>query len=90
MVVFDSGKKAGGIGMRNMKAQNQSLMMKWLWKFETNDNMPRKIVIIAKYGMEDNWTTNMESIPYSCTVWRAIRNLWPLLKERIRYKVGNG
>lgn len=42
------GKKAGGVGMRNLKAQNQSLMMKWLWKFGTNDNMLWKEVIIAK------------------------------------------
>lgn len=27
------GKEVGGVGMRNMKLQNQSLMMKWLWKF---------------------------------------------------------
>lgn len=39
------------MGIRNLKKQNQSLM-KWLWKFATGDDMLRKDVIIAKYGME--------------------------------------
>ena len=38
-----------------MKKQNQSLMMKWLWKFATADGLLWKEAILAKYGMEDNW-----------------------------------
>ena len=26
-------KNTGGLGIRNLRKQNQSLMMKWLWKF---------------------------------------------------------
>ncbi|XP_016465037.2 uncharacterized protein LOC107787931 [Nicotiana tabacum] len=27
-------KKAGGLGIKNLRVQNQSLMMKWLWKLQ--------------------------------------------------------
>ena len=32
-------KNTGGLGIRNLRKQNQSLMMKWLWKFANEDNM---------------------------------------------------
>lgn len=32
--------------------------------------------------------TNMVTTTYECTVWRAIRNLWPLMQTRTRFKVG--
>ncbi|CAN4081666.1 unnamed protein product [Withania somnifera] len=76
--------------MKNLKLQNQSLIIKWLWKFGTRNNMLWKEVICAKYGMEDNWITNMVNIPYSCAFWRAIMNLCPMMKAQIMYKVGNG
>ncbi|XP_060190615.1 uncharacterized protein LOC132619869 [Lycium barbarum] len=83
-------KKEGGVGIRDMKMQNRSLMMKWLWKFATTDNMLWKEVISAKYGIENSWMTNVVTIPYGCSVWRTIRNLWPLIINRSRFKVGNG
>jgi len=57
-------KNTGGLGIRNLRKQNQSLMMKWLWKFANEDNMLWKEVITAKYGMEDQWMTKMISTPY--------------------------
>ncbi|XP_060216840.1 uncharacterized protein LOC132644271 [Lycium barbarum] len=82
-------KKEGGVGIRDMKMQNRSLMMKWLWKFATTDNMLWKEVISAKYG-KNSWMTNVVTIPYGCSVWRTIRNLWPLVINRSSFKVGNG
>lgn len=46
--------KKGGMGTRNLKKQNQSLMMKWLWKFANGDSMLLKDVITAKYGKKMN------------------------------------
>uniref|UniRef100_A0A0V0IAR3 Putative ovule protein n=1 Tax=Solanum chacoense TaxID=4108 RepID=A0A0V0IAR3_SOLCH len=65
-------------------------MMKWLWKFANEDGMLGKDVITAKYGMKDKWMTTQVTIPYKCTVWRAIRNLWPMIQARTRVKLGNG
>jgi len=83
-------KDTGGLGIRNLRKQNQSLMLKWLWKFANEDHTLWKEVIIAKYGMEDKWMTKVVNTPYNCTVWRAIRNLWPMLYYRSRIKVGDG
>ncbi|WMV25486.1 hypothetical protein MTR67_018871 [Solanum verrucosum] len=80
----------GGLGIRNLRKQNQSLMLKWLWKFANEDHMLWKEVITTKYGMEDKWLTKVVNTPYNCTVWRAIRNLWPMLYSRSRIKVGDG
>lgn len=35
--VVITGKKAGGMGIKNLKVQSKALVMKWLWKF-VNDN----------------------------------------------------
>uniref|UniRef100_M1CC58 Reverse transcriptase zinc-binding domain-containing protein n=1 Tax=Solanum tuberosum TaxID=4113 RepID=M1CC58_SOLTU len=40
--------------------------------------------------MEDKWMTEGVTSPYDCSVWRSIRNLWLLVKDRIKIKVGNG
>ena len=48
-------KKEGGLGIRNMKKQNKSLMLKWIWKFMTGENMLWREVIRAKYEMENRW-----------------------------------
>ena len=49
-----------------------------------------KEAILAKYGMEDNWMTKNVITPYGCSVWRAIRNLWPKIQIRTKVRIGNG
>ncbi|WMV14448.1 hypothetical protein MTR67_007833 [Solanum verrucosum] len=83
-------KRGGGLNIRELKTQNKSLMMKWLWKFVSPEVSLWKEVIIEKYGMEDKWMTEVVTNPYNCSVWRSIRNLWQLVKERTSCKVGNG
>ena len=43
-------KNTGGLGIRNLRKQNQSLMMKWLWKFANEDNMLWKEVTKIWHG----------------------------------------
>ncbi|TMX01072.1 hypothetical protein EJD97_025261, partial [Solanum chilense] len=83
-------KKEGGLGIRNMKKKIKSLILKWLWKFMTGENMLWREVIRAKYEMENRWMTKMVTTPYGCGIWRSVRNLWPLFRSRIRFQVGNG
>lgn len=52
-------KKEGGVSIRDVKMKNKSLMMKWLWKLATSDNLLWKEVIITQYKMENKWTTNV-------------------------------
>lgn len=81
-------KNTGGLGIKNQRNQNHSLMMKWLRKLLNEEHMLWKEVITAKYGIEDTWMTKMVRTPYKCTVWREIRNLWPVLYYRTRVQVG--
>ncbi|WMV42981.1 hypothetical protein MTR67_036366 [Solanum verrucosum] len=74
-------KQKGGMGVRNLKTQNQCLMMKWLWRFASSELALWKEVIQLKYEMADYWTTRMVTDSYGINLWRSIRNLWPKLRE---------
>ena len=77
--------KKEGTGIRDMKKQNKSLMLKWLWKFMTGENMLWREVIRDKYEMENRWMTKMVTTPYERGIWRTVRNLWSLFRSRIRF-----
>ncbi|WMV30226.1 hypothetical protein MTR67_023611 [Solanum verrucosum] len=83
-------KKEGGLGIRNLKIQNQSLLMKWLWRFASQEQALWKETIKARFGMENLWITNLSTQPYGAGVWRSIRNLWIKFFNKCKIKVGNG
>ncbi|WMV31952.1 hypothetical protein MTR67_025337 [Solanum verrucosum] len=83
-------KQVGGLGVRNLKTQNQCLLMKWLWRLASNEQALWKEVIQAKYEMEDHWSTSMVTNTYGTSLWRTIRNLWPKLRGNCKIKIGNG
>jgi hypothetical protein len=43
-------KKEGGLGIRDLRLVNLSLLAKWRWKLLSNDDEVWKNVIVAKYG----------------------------------------
>ncbi|WMV30346.1 hypothetical protein MTR67_023731 [Solanum verrucosum] len=85
-------KKVGALGIRNLKLQNQSLLMKWLWRFASQEQALRKETIKARFGMENKWTTYMPTQPYGTRVWRwrSIRSQWIKFANNCKIKVGNG
>lgn len=54
-----ANEKTGGLGIRNLKLQNanHSLLMKWLWRFASQEQSLWKETIKTRYGMEDFWTS---------------------------------
>jgi hypothetical protein len=65
-------KKSGGLGVRNIKIVNYSLLMKWRWRLlQLEERGLWKDVIIAKYG--DHVTYNAgwsgASVPYFASLW---------------------
>ena len=72
-------KKDGGLGIRNLRLQNESLQMKWLWRYINEDKALWKEVIVSKYGEARPWCTKMVSDTYEVGIWRTIRNLWQLM-----------
>ncbi|WMV47891.1 hypothetical protein MTR67_041276 [Solanum verrucosum] len=85
-----TSKKDGGLGIKNLKAQNKSLMLKWLWRLAADDQGLWKKIIIARYGREEPWTTQAVKTPYEKGLWRTIRNQWPKMWGNSVIKVGNG
>ena len=83
-------KERGGLGIRNLRLQNESLLMKWLWRYIEEDAALWKEVIVAKYAELNPWCTKITSEPYGVGVWRTIRNLWPQMEGNVYIKVGNG
>ncbi|WMV33017.1 hypothetical protein MTR67_026402 [Solanum verrucosum] len=72
-------KQKGVMGVRNLKTQNQCLIMKWLWRLASSELVLWKEVIQLKYEMA--WTTKIATDTYGISLWRSIRNLWPKLRE---------
>ncbi|WMV54149.1 hypothetical protein MTR67_047534, partial [Solanum verrucosum] len=83
-------KKEGGLGTRNLKIQNHSLLMKWMWRFASQEQSLWKDTIKARYGMETRWISNIATQPYGTGVWRTIKNLWPKLINKCTIKIGDG
>lgn len=69
----------GGMGIRDLRKQNNSLLMKWLWRYNEEGQALWKDVIRTKYGDA-----------YGVGVWRTIRNLWPKLEANMYIEVGDG
>jgi len=83
-------KERGGLGIRNLRIQNKSLLMKWLWRYTSEEGTLWKEVIVAKYGELNPWCTEIVSEPYGWGVWRSIRALWNSMEENVFLKIGNG
>jgi hypothetical protein len=43
-------KKEGGLGIKDLRLMNSSLLTKWRWKLVTNLEELWKKVVVAKYG----------------------------------------
>ncbi|KAJ9674040.1 hypothetical protein PVL29_023536 [Vitis rotundifolia] len=70
---------------------NRALLSKWNWRFANERRAFWKKVISKKYGVEEgNWCTRAVSERYGVGLWKAIRNEWLFLKDRLAYQVGNG
>ncbi|OIS95712.1 cbl-interacting serinethreonine-protein kinase 9, partial [Nicotiana attenuata] len=85
-----TSKKTGGLGIKNLRVQNHSLMMNWLWKFAADEQSLWREVVREKYGMEGKWTTKPVRSPYGVSLWKSIRNCWPKVINKAKFKVENG
>ncbi|KAG5576512.1 hypothetical protein H5410_056646 [Solanum commersonii] len=61
-------KSQGGLGIKDLAAHNKSMMMKWLWRYGTDDIGLWKEVIKAKHGELTHWSTNVSADAYG-DIW---------------------
>jgi len=83
-------KKQGGLAIKNLRKQNKSLLMKWLWRFPLEEQSLWGRVIQAKYGKEGPWKTKEVTSTYGTSLWRSIRNLWHGFYAKTECNVNNG
>lgn len=58
-----SRKKGSGLGIKNLRTQNTSLLMKWLCRFNSEDSALGKRVVTLKYFQLNEWYSNIEAPP---------------------------
>ncbi|XP_059291348.1 uncharacterized protein LOC132044830 [Lycium ferocissimum] len=78
--ILTLSKQQEGLGMKNLRKQNQSLLMKWLWRYSNEDQSLWKKVIKEKYGEDDAWKTKSVSTVYGVNNWLgngSLRHLYP-------------
>ncbi|WMV58637.1 hypothetical protein MTR67_052022 [Solanum verrucosum] len=63
-ITVQQSKKFGGLGVRNLKLQNKSLLKKRLWRFAQEEHSLWKEVILRKYGQKGQRYTNEVSDTY--------------------------
>ena len=78
------------MGIRNLKNQSKALRIKWLWKYSKEPQSLWGKVIKAKYGEENNWVSKKVRTSYGVSVWKSIRELWPIMKNHSSIRVNNG
>jgi hypothetical protein len=64
-------KKEGGLGIRDLRLVNLSLLAKWRWKLLTNDDEVWKNLIVAKYGEHVLGNVRLETTlgSLNCSQW---------------------
>lgn len=61
--------------------------MKWLWRFNVEDNVLGRKFVTMKYGQ---WISKMGPPSHGVSIWRNIRALWPSFSQNTAIRVGNG
>lgn len=83
-------KERGGLGIRNLRVHNKTLLMKWLWRYIKEEGALWKQVIVAKHGELNPWCSEEVSEPYALGTWRTIKSLWSSMERNLILKVGSG
>ncbi|KAF5442537.1 hypothetical protein F2P56_035184 [Juglans regia] len=81
----------GGLGIRNLRAFNQALLGKWLWRYHHEREALWRTVIALKHGESwGGWCSNEVSGPHGVGLWKHIRRGWDIYAAHTCFKVGNG
>ena len=82
-------KAYGGMGFRNLRAFNQAMLAKQVWRILSNPTSLVTRVLKSKYfPMSDVLNAKLGSLPsYS---WRSIHSSLEVIKNGSQWRVGNG
>lgn len=83
-------KKLGGRGIRDLCTHNKCLLMKWLWRFNQEDNPLQKEVVRVKHVSRNHWCNLLTRSPYGVWPWMSIRKLRSEFFTESYFKLSNG
>ncbi|XP_068639159.1 uncharacterized protein [Aristolochia californica] len=83
-------KKLGGLGIRKSKELNKTLLLKWIWKFNTNSSNLWKDMVRTKLGWNSLWWMSGGNRRRLSSIWRSLHLLLPDFSSACRFFVGNG
>ncbi|XP_078152638.1 uncharacterized protein LOC144547828 [Carex rostrata] len=82
-------KEEGGLAVRDLKAMNEAMLLKALWKIAAGSDAMWVQMVVAKYIPRSKLWTSKRT--YNCTpFWRAIMKLRTLLLPMIKWCIGDG
>ena len=91
-------KERGGLGVKRVKDMNDSLLMKWWWRYGKEENAMWRRIIAGKYGEgEFSWLPNVEECKKGSRIWKdilkvgmGIEALGEHLKSNVKIVLGDG
>lgn len=83
-------KNRGGLGLKNLSRMNTALLMKIGWNIITKPQSLWIRVLRSKYGLDQYGIPTNLNFKNGSYLWRAVNNIWPHVKNGIRWAVGNG
>lgn len=65
--------KQGGLGIKNIRLANESLLLKWWWRYGQEDDALWKLVICEKYGsIRERWFPVLATNGSTSKTWEDI------------------
>jgi hypothetical protein len=81
----------GGLGVKNLRLFNQSLLGKWLWRYgKERDAFWRKVVEVKYGSLWGGWCSKYCRGAYGVGLWKGIRRGWDRFTPFISFSEGNG
>ncbi|KAG5590502.1 hypothetical protein H5410_041016 [Solanum commersonii] len=80
------GYNLGSLGIKKLRAHNESLLKKWLWRFCCEEMALWRRFISQKYGLLNSWIIEEVTSTLGCSVWKTIRRLWLSFSNNMKYK----
>ena len=81
----------GGLGVKNLRLFNQSLLGKWLWRYGKEREAFWRQVVVVKHGdLWGGWCSKLPRGSYGVGLWKGIRRGWDRFSSFVSFSVGNG